>query len=209
MTPLVQAARHLMLDALTRQTAPSIDITHLSLHTAWHATGLNETTGGAPAYARQSITWDAPAADASNSSNTQTFDVPSGDVHFAGMWSAVTAGTFFGMVIANAAAPVAAQAFDLVNEDITSENHGLSADDRIVFHPTRGGALPTGISEGTIYFVITAGLVTDMFRVSTTSEGAALNISGDGKMWYQIGTPENFAGQGQYTVNDFDIDELN
>jgi hypothetical protein len=33
-------------------------------------------------------------------------------------------------------------------------------------------------------------------------------MTADGRGIYQIGTPENFAGQGQYTITDFDADLL-
>lgn len=59
---------------------------------------------------------------------------------------------------------------------ITKTAHGLSAGNRVQF--STDGALPTGLSVGTIYFVITAGLGADTFRVSLTSEGAAINTSG-------------------------------
>lgn len=57
------------------------------------ATAGTEVTGGAPAYARKSLTWSAP----SNSAVTVTpvFDVPSGTtVAGAGLHTAVTAGTY-------------------------------------------------------------------------------------------------------------------
>lgn len=40
------------------------------------------------------------------------------------------------------------------------------------------GALPTGITEGTTYYVISAGLTTNAFEVSTTVGGSAVNTSG-------------------------------
>jgi hypothetical protein len=121
------------------------------------------------------------------------------------MFTAVTAGTFLGMTIANASATVPFEVNDTgTSNDVSSEVHGLSGDDRISFHPTRSETLPTGIVEGTIYFVLTAGITANTFNVSATSGGAELDITSDGKGVYQIGTPENFGGQGQYSVTDFD-----
>lgn len=40
------------------------------------------------------------------------------------------------------------------------------------------GALPTGITEGTTYFVISTGLTTNAFQISTSLGGAAVNTSG-------------------------------
>lgn len=40
------------------------------------------------------------------------------------------------------------------------------------------GSLPTGITTGTVYYVISAGLTANSFEVSTTPGGAAVNTSG-------------------------------
>lgn len=58
----------------------------------------------------------------------------------------------------------------------TLNNHGLTAGTAIKFSTT--GALPTGLTAGTTYYVIAAGLTTNNFRVSTTVGGAAVNTSG-------------------------------
>ena len=54
--------------------------------------------------------------------------------------------------------------------------HRLVAGQPIVFTTT--GALPTGITAGTTYYVIAAGIATDTFRFSATLAGAAVNTSG-------------------------------
>lgn len=56
--------------------------------------------------------------------------------------------------------------------------HGLAAGDAVVFAST--GALPTGLTAGTTYYVIAAGLVTNAFEVSATVGGAAINTSSAG-----------------------------
>jgi hypothetical protein len=43
---------------------------------------------------------------------------------------------------------------------------------------TTTGALPTGLTAGTTYYVIAAGIGADVFRVSATVGGAAINTSG-------------------------------
>lgn len=60
--------------------------------------------------------------------------------------------------------------------DISWTAHGLVAGDKVHFKTT--GALPTGLSVNTDYFVISAGLGTDSFRISTSRGGAAVNTSG-------------------------------
>lgn len=63
----------------------------------------------------------------------------------------------------------------------TKTDHGLSAQEPVVFATT--GALPTGLTAGTIYYVIAAGLTANNFRVSATApsvsggDGAAVNTS--------------------------------
>jgi hypothetical protein len=59
---------------------------------------------------------------------------------------------------------------------VTWTAHGLSAGDKILFRTT--GALPTGMTTETVYYVIAAGLGADVFEFSTTAGGAAVNTSG-------------------------------
>lgn len=54
--------------------------------------------------------------------------------------------------------------------------HGLVAGSPVVF--TTSGALPTGLTAGTTYWVIAAGLTANDFEVSATQGGAAVNTSG-------------------------------
>lgn len=63
---------------------------------------------------------------------------------------------------------------------ITIPGTTLAVDDRIAFYATSGSSLPTGLTEGTVYFVKTASGAD--ITVSTTSGGAAVTISvvGDG-----------------------------
>ena len=58
----------------------------------------------------------------------------------------------------------------------TSTAHGLAANDRIKLRTT--GALPTGLSVDTVYYVISTGLTADAFQLSTSEGGAAINTSG-------------------------------
>lgn len=56
--------------------------------------------------------------------------------------------------------------------------HGLKAGDDVIFNTT--GALPTGLTVGTTYYVISSGLTADAFEVSATSGGSAINTSSAG-----------------------------
>lgn len=55
---------------------------------------------------------------------------------------------------------------------------GVAVNDRVIFHPVDGSTLPTGLTAGTSYFVIT--LSGDVITVSTTQGGAAVTLSGSG-----------------------------
>jgi len=59
---------------------------------------------------------------------------------------------------------------------INKATHGLNAGDVIRFNSTL--TLPSGLSEGRNYFVITAGLTSGQFRISEIPEGDALVTSG-------------------------------
>jgi hypothetical protein len=58
---------------------------------------------------------------------------------------------------------------------VSLASHGLLANDSVVFATT--GALPTGLTAGTRYFVKTV-LTSGTFTVSTTSGGTAINTTG-------------------------------
>lgn len=58
----------------------------------------------------------------------------------------------------------------------TKVAHGLVAGDKL--HFTTTGALPTGLSTNTDYYVIATGLTSDNFRVSTSRGGSAVNTTG-------------------------------
>lgn len=70
-----------------------------------------------------------------------------------------------------------------------------------IVHFTTTGALPTGLAVNTDYYVISAGLTADAFRVSTSRGGSAVNTTGS-----QSGTHTFFAtnygkGDGSSTFN--------
>src|ERR1700680_806563 len=58
----------------------------------------------------------------------------------------------------------------------TWPNHGLVAKTPIVFTST--GTLPTGLTAGTVYYVVAGGLTTNAFEVSAAIAGTAVNTSG-------------------------------
>lgn len=68
------------------------------------------------------------------------------------------------------------------NDTFTCFAHGLAVDDQVVFYapePSSLGALPGGVTEGTVYFVKTAPTA-DTFTISVTQGGATLDVTSDG-----------------------------
>ena len=59
---------------------------------------------------------------------------------------------------------------------VTLASHGLVAGQIIRFNTT--GALPTGVTAGANYYVLSTSLATDTFRFSATLEGTAVNTTG-------------------------------
>jgi hypothetical protein len=199
---LSTAAKNIMLDALDEANANGVKF--WSAHTAYSTTGTNEVAGGSPAYARKGATYAAASAGSKASSAGVTFDVPAATtVAWIGRWDAVTSGTFLGMGPAGGGArrQMSCVAADLAGNTIQSAAHGLTAGTPVVFWNSSGASLPTGLSEGTIYYVIATGLTTDVFEVSATLGGSAVDITaiGDGEL--QTIVPETFAGQGQYNLS--------
>jgi hypothetical protein len=167
---------------------------YASLHSAWSATGGNELTGGSPAYARQAVTWGSPAAGAMSLSGTPyTFNCPaSSTAAWVGYWSALTSGTFAGMFPAGnytAFTFTAPSSTDVLFAPGSAYSNGTT----VVVLPTAGSVLPTGLSEGTIYYVIAAS--SDSFQLSATSGGSAINLTADGSGLVQQIASQSFVSQ--------------
>lgn len=102
------------------------------------------------------------------------------DVIGWGIWTAATAGTLKAIGWLDADPPILGVGSDTTTEDIVAPAHGLATDQRVFVLAAPGAVIPTGLAENTAYFVLAAGLTTDQFRVSTTSGGAAVNITAKG-----------------------------
>lgn len=66
--------------------------------------------------------------------------------------------------------------------------HLLSVGDEIVFAAS-SGTLPTGISDGVVYYVAGDGFTSTAFKVSATSGGAAINFTGTATGTYNVAAP--------------------
>jgi len=171
------------------------------------ATGTSaEATGGSPAYARQAVTWAAASSgQKTGSSGTLTFDVPAGTYAFFGMYSASTGNSnnYRGYIPfggSSALKGFASVDTTLTNDRFFSVAAGISEKERVIISPVFGETIPTGLTDGAVYYVVSSA--TDTFKVSTTQGGGAIDITatGGGEVYWQRVIVETFAAQGQITV---------
>jgi hypothetical protein len=74
-------------------------------------------------------------------------------------------------------------------DTIAYTTHGLSAGDVVkYFHG--GGTAATGLTNNTTYYVIASGLTANAFKVSATSGGATVDITGQGNdaQYFELAT---------------------
>lgn len=191
--PLVTAGYNSVCDGLAAVVG------FISLHTGDPSTtGANESTGGSPAYARKAVTWAAASGGTRANSAAITFDLPASTVQHVGFWSAVTAGTFYGYFPLGGFAAMEGT-IPLVTGVVTNYGHGLVNTNQVLMYDVLAGGVPTGFTEGTIYFVTNA--TTDSFTLAATSGGATIVPTTAGEVVIQRVLPETFAAQGQYQIN--------
>lgn len=172
--------------------------THASLHTASPiSAGGNEATGGSPAYARQVLSWAAPASGLGPTNTAETFDVPAGTYTWLGLWTALSAGTFLG------AAPLGGKQLKSVTVDantdtFTNAGHGLITNDHVIIFDVLQTGLPTGFTEGTTYHVI--GATTNTFQLAATQGGAAIATSTSTEVILVQAVSVTLVSQGTVTV---------
>jgi hypothetical protein len=92
-----------------------------------------------------------------------------------GIYSAATAGTLQAIGFLDTDPPI--YGTGLVNDNIEAFAHGLQTDQRVFVLAAPGAVIPTGLAENTAYFVLASGLTADVFILSATSGGAAVNIT--------------------------------
>lgn len=175
--------------------------TYASLHdNVPNDSGSNEISGGSPAYARKSVTFNTAASGSMTVSNSPVFDVPAGKtIYYMGLWDASTSGNFLGFQPINGGT-IRLGATVLASSDVfTSYAHGLVDNDVIALQTIINGSIPTGLSTTTLYYVVSSA--TDTFKVSLTQGGSAVNVTTDGEAWWQKVIPQAFSIQGTLTLN--------
>jgi len=150
---------------------------------------VTETTYGS--YARQAITFAAPGASLGGRqtlASAITFpaksDAGSVTIVAVGIYDALTVGNLLDVIMLFDGSPLAAivNTSDVAGNTIQSPGHALTTNDQIRFEQFPGDTpVPAGISENTTYFVIATGLTADVFEISTTQGGGALDITAAGR----------------------------
>jgi hypothetical protein len=135
-----------------------------------------EITGGA--YARQAANFGAPSNGVFTNSGIINFPVATANypaaVRYMGLRDASTAGNLLWYGPCLVGTPVDFVA--VASSDVfTSPGHGFSNNDLVVL---MGENLPTGVDASTLYYIV--NITTDTFQLSTTSGGAAINITANG-----------------------------
>lgn len=158
---------------------------YLSLHTADPGETAAATEAAYGGYARQAVARSSAGFTISGNSVTLAAAVSfpactsgSETELFFGIWTAVTAGTLLysgplGSLLSSFTAAASTDTFTLPGLS------GVSVGDRIAFFARPGDTLPTGVTEGTAYFVKTVSGAS--VTISTTSGGSTLDVTGDGE----------------------------
>ena len=180
--------------------AADAQISHVGLNqsiTNWRTPTVTEAnfTG----YARVAVTFGAAGVTSPAggrkiaNSGAVTFPKNTGsnqDVIAYGCYTADTNGTLIAIGLLDTDQPIAGTC--LASSDlITAYGHGLVTDQRVFMLASPFGIPPDVFAEDTPYYVLAAGLTADVFALSASSAGAAINASTSGvAMWipYKVQT---------------------
>lgn len=167
----------------------------VSLHSAWPGSSGNQGTNeiaytgyARVAPARTSGGWTVATNTVQPVANIDFGACTGGSATamFAGVGTASSgAGKLLAWGTIGGAPQIASAA---TSDTVTAIAHGLTTDDRMVFYPGYNVTLPTGITEGTVYW-IRSGSTADTFTFSATQGGAAVDVTGAAGAIFQKVTP--------------------
>jgi len=159
-------------------------VTHISVHSdVPDAAGSNEI----PTVARAAVAWTNTAGLLTNTAQLVHAVPAAGVVEFYGLCGAASGGTFYGYVPRAGAAESrtgfgTVDAAGVVANAVQSAAHGLANDMTVLVYNVLGEALPTGLTEGQVYFVV--GATANTFQLSLTQAGAAVDITAQGELYF-------------------------
>ena len=198
--PFSTSANDQMLDALNGGTVTSV-IAYASLHSGYSSTGTNELTGGSPAYARESVTWNSASSSSKTTASVGgTFNVPSsGTVAFVGLWAGTGASTFAGMGPNGGATQYGYTSTSASPAVFTAPGSTYGANATVVLFDSAGATISSDFTVGQIYYVISPS--GDTFNLALTASGSAINSTHVGAGIVQGITVETYGAQGTFTLS--------
>lgn len=176
-------------DVAGLQPSAAVGNLYLAMHTAYPGRGGTQDTSEATytGYAREAVPRDGTGFSAASGEITLTPEVLFGErtddaLETLRFWSlgkestGVTDIVYLGH-LGDDPTPFTS---DLTTDQLElCEGHGLADDDEVVVYDVAGdSALPTGLVEGTVYFVI--NLSGNTAQLSATQGGAAINLTTSG-----------------------------
>ncbi len=194
---MTDAYVHALLDAAKDNAAPTVRPTHLTVCSAYP--GKSGTPQNESATTRQAITLAAAAGRAHAIVETPTVPMPAAsEAQYVVLASALTVGSFLCFSLVGGGS-LKGCTYEQAGNSIRSEDHGLANDDRVAFFSGPEDAVPGGITEGDLLYVVS--VAADTFQVSLTQGGAAIVLTTDGECTFQKGVPEVFAAAGDLNVS--------
>jgi hypothetical protein len=164
--------------------------------------GVEVSTGVWTNYAAVTATYDAatsahPSATANTGDTDFGIAATTGNVILAGYATRDQLGN--GLYRGTLGGTLQAFSADASTDVLTAAAHGYNDGDAVVLEELRNGAaLPTGLSEGVVYFV--RDKTTNTFKLAATSGGAAIDVTAAGSGGYvrscvivQNGNPIKFS----------------
>ena len=166
-------------------TAGSVTSIALALHTAYPGIGGSQTTSEASytSYARQTLSrtsgnWPFTSPNIFENGATITFPTNTGSAQVVS-WLSLGSNTGNRILFSIPLALETPRPFSLLvdaNDTVQCDAHGYSAGQEIMFLDTEGAGLPTGITEGTVYYVRTAPNTND-FKIGTVAGGGGSDLA--------------------------------
>lgn len=170
------------LNVLAGTSFGSVASTYVQLHTG--TPGASGTSNVSSVTTREQVTWSAVSGGSLSESNTPSWSSWAGTngevVTDISVWSAASSGTFY-FSTPLAGSPTVFTATNASPAVFTAPATSYTSGETVVLTAIAGGAIPTGFTGDTIYYVAgTPSSTTNTFALSATLGGSAINSSSTG-----------------------------
>ncbi len=174
-------------------TSPLTNL-YFALHSSWPGAGGSQNTNEVAytSYARVAVARGAGFTVTSNQVSpaaTVNFPPATGGSATAYFFSVGTASSGAGKILDVGVIGAGPKiGVGLTSDTVNAPGHGLAVNDPVILWAALGNSLPTGLTEGTVYYVKTAPDA-DNITLSATQGGTTLDITGIGAGILQKLTP--------------------